>query len=160
MNLKSKKGFTLVELIIVIAILGIIALIAVPNLTGIQQRSQVKADIDTAAQIGKAARIYVTETKTSLGEDWVLYTDADNGIPTTYISADYVPESYKGSGTAGYYVCEVNMGTGETRIVVAIAGSDDGAKVIYDIGDAAGIAYVEGASTLENGVAAVSSKVS
>ena len=68
MNLKSKKGFTLVELIIVIAILGIIALIAVPNLTGIQQRSQVNADIRTAEQIGKAVRIWLTDTGSGAAE--------------------------------------------------------------------------------------------
>ena len=35
---KTNKGFTLVELIIVIAILAIIMLIAIPNFSGIQQR--------------------------------------------------------------------------------------------------------------------------
>jgi len=58
---KMNKGFTLIELIIVIAILGIIALIAVPNLAGIRQRSQVSADIRTAEQIGKAIRIWATD---------------------------------------------------------------------------------------------------
>ena len=61
MKKTNNKGFSLVELIIVIAILGIIAVIAVPNLTGIQQRSQVNADIRTAEQIGKAVRIWRTE---------------------------------------------------------------------------------------------------
>ena len=70
MNLKSKKGFTLVELIIVIAILGIIALIAVPSLTGIQQRSQVNADIRTAEQIGKAVRIWLTDTGENQKDDY------------------------------------------------------------------------------------------
>ncbi len=63
MNLKSKKGFTLVELIIVIAILGIIALIAVPSLTGIQKRSQVNADDRTAETIAKALTICITEDR-------------------------------------------------------------------------------------------------
>jgi len=58
---KNNKGFTLVELIIVIAILAIIMLIAIPNFSGIQQRMQVRADKATAAQIGKAVRIWYTE---------------------------------------------------------------------------------------------------
>jgi len=58
---KLNKGFTLVELIIVIAILAIIMLIAIPNFSGIQQRMQVRADKQTAAQIGKAIRIWYAE---------------------------------------------------------------------------------------------------
>ena len=70
---KTNKGFTLVELIIVIAILAIIMLIAIPNFSGIQQRMQVRADKATAAQIGKAVRVWFTDctTDTSLvsGDD-------------------------------------------------------------------------------------------
>jgi len=65
MKLSNKKGFTLIELIIVIAILGIIALIAIPNLAGIRQRSQVSADKRTAEQIGKAVRIWLTDVDAS-----------------------------------------------------------------------------------------------
>ena len=60
----SNKGFTLVELIIVIAILAIIMLIAIPNFSGIQQRMQVRADKSTAAQIGKAVRVWFTDFTT------------------------------------------------------------------------------------------------
>lgn len=66
-NLENKKGFTLVELIIVIAILAIIMLIAIPNFSGIQQRMQVRADKSTAAQIGKAVRVWFTDYTTDKG---------------------------------------------------------------------------------------------
>ena len=78
MKLSNKKGFTLIELIIVIAILGIIALIAIPNLAGIRQRSQVSADKRTAEQIGKAVRIWATDTDANssrkIPEAATLYT--------------------------------------------------------------------------------------
>ena len=64
MKKSSNKGFTLVELIIVIAILAIIMLIAIPNFSGIQQRMQVRADKATAAQIGKAVRVWFTDCTT------------------------------------------------------------------------------------------------
>jgi len=70
--MKNNKGFTLVELIIVIAILAIIMLIAIPNFSGIQQRMQVRADKATAAQIGKAVRVWFTDCTT----DKALVADA------------------------------------------------------------------------------------
>ena len=44
---KRKKGFTLIELIIVIAIIAILATIAIPNFLAIQRKARVKADIAT-----------------------------------------------------------------------------------------------------------------
>lgn len=48
---KNKKGFTLVELVVVIAILGILALIAVPKLLGFQDRARAQADKQSAVQV-------------------------------------------------------------------------------------------------------------
>ncbi len=61
-KLRNKKGFTLIELIVVMAILGIIAAIAIPNFTGLQQQSRIKADYATASQIVKAARLQEINT--------------------------------------------------------------------------------------------------
>ncbi|KGN02262.1 hypothetical protein Z969_06375 [Clostridium novyi A str. 4570] len=48
---KKKKGFTLIELIIVIAILGILALIAIPKFGSAQKDAKIKADIATGKTI-------------------------------------------------------------------------------------------------------------
>lgn len=55
---KNKKGFTLVELVVVIAILGVLAAIAVPKLTNTLTNSKDKADLATARVIESAVQMF------------------------------------------------------------------------------------------------------
>ncbi len=106
-KLQSNKGFTLVELIIVIAILAIIMLIAIPNFSGIQQRMQVRADKATAAQIGKAVRVWFTDytTDKTMARPSVHTLAVATGEAGAYTaSGTYYPsdvETYKESNKAG-----------------------------------------------------------
>ncbi|MGH4121765.1 MAG: prepilin-type N-terminal cleavage/methylation domain-containing protein [Clostridium sp.] len=62
-NVKKKKGFTLIELIIVISIIVVLAAIAVPKYASIQKDAKVKVDIATAKTIADAVTVLVAQEK-------------------------------------------------------------------------------------------------
>ena len=62
-NLKNKKGFTLIELIVVIAILGILALFLVPQFMGYSQDAKKQVAIANTRTVWTAAKAAQTESE-------------------------------------------------------------------------------------------------
>ena len=135
---KAKKPIKIVlwaGLIFTIILSFILALlIAVPNFSGIQDRMAVRADKATAAQIGKAVRVWYTDaTYSTLGfdveevENDFVRLDEIDGIENYII--DSKPTSYmwgKGESEDGaYYVTMIDEDEpSQSRIVVAIGPED------------------------------------
>ena len=57
----NQKGFTLVELVVVIAIIGILAMILVPLLLGYVKKAQRRADLETARTIAAVVQTLMIE---------------------------------------------------------------------------------------------------
>lgn len=65
---RKKKGFTLVELIIVIAIIAILAAIAIPKFGQITKNSNITADIATAKNLHGIGAQVVAEDQPAAGD--------------------------------------------------------------------------------------------
>ena len=84
-NTSRKAGFTLVEIMIVVAIIGLLAAIAIPNFVKARTTSQTNACINNLRQIDGGI------------QQWAL--EKSKSSSATVTSADVMP--YLGRGTAG-----------------------------------------------------------
>ena len=67
MKVKFNKGFTLIEIMIVVAIIGLLAAIAVPNFVKARTQSQTNACINNLRQIDSGKEQLALESKLGPG---------------------------------------------------------------------------------------------
>jgi prepilin-type N-terminal cleavage/methylation domain-containing protein len=112
MNMESRKGFTLVELMVVILIVGILAAVAIPLMQGRIDKAKWSEANATAGTVRTAVRAYAAETSlvTAQGLAGNTMDDEDTqaalgfaatDLEGTYFTAsDYEITSVNASGVA------------------------------------------------------------
>ena len=83
--LRNQKGFSLVELLIVIAIMGVLAALAFSMFAGILGNSRRRADERTADQIAKVLTSYILESGDA---DLAILTGANADYTVSFEEAD------------------------------------------------------------------------
>jgi len=74
---KNQKGFTLIELMIVVAIIGILAAIAVPNFISYRNKAKVSSALATASSIRGAMAGYAADSSGNSFPDETAIPDND-----------------------------------------------------------------------------------
>ena len=126
MKMQKQQGFTLIELMIVVAIIGILAAVAIPA----YQDYTIRAKVTEGLSLASAGKTAVSE-----------YFSANGGLPTTNTAAGMAPED----DISGNSVDKVNVGGGGNGVItvtfstltilnqtLTLAPSTSGGKVVWN----------------------------
>lgn len=106
-TIKKRKGFMLLELIIVVAIIGILAAVAIPNLVGMTDEAKVAKIQSDLSTIGTAMEVYHVK-KGGTYPDNLSVLEGDNGYLKEVPKPPTGAGDYKVVGNKGKVTCTFN----------------------------------------------------
>ncbi len=125
--MNSKKGFTLVEILIVVAIIALLSAIAIPNLLRVRVHANDAATIKVLKALASASDMYATSGFGNYPSDMTSLV----GVSPPYIASDYcgttaVGFTFSCNNSFGGYVYTATPlrvgGTGTTTYTITTGG--------------------------------------
>ena len=117
-----KKGFTLVELVIVIAVVAILAAVLIPTFSSLVRKANISSDTVLAKNLNTALQVYDAE------KDVKEFDDALEGIK----EAGYLIANLNAKTTGCFFVWEKDTNQ------ILLVDSKDGYKVLFSVKDGYG----------------------
>ena len=106
MTKQNKKGFTLVEIMIVVVIIGLLAAMAIPAFNKVRSESREKTILNNLRQVSSAGQRYILEE----GKASVLYAD---------LVTEYLPTI---QAVAGESYSSLKVTEGSTKLTTKTTG--------------------------------------
>src|SRR4051812_35335999 len=138
----QRRGFTLVEIMVVVVIIGLLAAIAIPAFKRVRERSLASRMINDFRQFESAFQRYASENGgfPAAGGLGVIPTGMDGYLPLSFSNTSPLGGNYQWSGPSSFVVLRNSQAT-DAMMQQIDAALDDGDLATGEFVKIAGVGY-------------------